>query len=194
MRNIQAALTAGDSLEGVRGVGSKSPTRGVSPLRFHTVGPTGAGVPAGSSHLSRRRRGVDDGMKGGSAFRDGGRGRRERNLSRQLRAAIAGGSQGAGGSQDAGGAGGPTGVRRNGTSISWSNKLTAGQRLDNGFGATKRFWFVKGRDGKTRAMPRRVPKTALKLSGGKARRRLSRMEAGGLVEGRARGRNGGRRR
>ena len=127
-------------------------------------------------------------MKGGSAFRDGGRGRRERNLSRQLRAAIAGGSQ------NAGGAGGGTGVRRNGTSISWSNKLTAGQRLDNGFGATKRFWFVKGRDGKTRAMPRRVPKTALKLSGGKARRRLSRMEAGGLVEGRARGRNGGRRR
>ena len=192
MRNIQAALTAGDSLEGVRGVGSKSPTRGVSPLRFHTVGPTGAGVPAGSSHLSRRRGGVDDGMRGGSAFRDGGRGRRERNPSRPLRAAIAGGSQ------NAGGAGGGTGVRRNGTSISWGNKLTAvskaGQRLDNGFGATKRFWFVKGRNGKTRAMPRRVPKTALKHAGGKAGRRLSRMEAGGLVEERARGRNGGRRR
>ena len=94
--------------------------------------------------------------------------------------------------------GGGTGVRRNGTSISWGNKLTAvskaGQRLDNGFGATKRFWFVKGRNGKTRAMPRRVPKTALKHAGGKAGRRLSRMEAGGLVEERARGRNGGRRR
>ncbi|MGB1599222.1 MAG: hypothetical protein ACPIOQ_41115 [Promethearchaeia archaeon] len=186
VRNIQATLTAGDSLEGVRGVGSKSPTRGVSPLRFHTVGPTGAGVSAGSSHLSQRRGGVDDGMRGGSALRDGGRGRRERNPSRQLRAAIAGGSQ------DAGGAGGATGVRRNGTSISWSNKLTAGQRLDNGFGATKRFWFVKGRNGKTRAMPRRVPKTALKHAGGKAGRRSSRMEAGGLVEERSRGRNGGR--